>query len=139
MRRPVAILPYLVRHRDDGTQFIPALLIGVDLAPQEIALVVVDAIGIAMPHVEHSVRQSLALRIEHTPGYGQRRALHTGLDQGRTLGRPGLVERSLDIVFGFVLAFGVQRAAPDQSSRTERAYAEDFSAKDWLFHTPEGI
>src|SRR3981189_3502209 len=84
-----------IDRRHDGAEAVASLGVGVLVAAQAEAGVVVVAGVVGLPQVEQRMGHGLAGRVEHEAGELDRAALHAGLDQVGALGRAGLSKRAL--------------------------------------------
>src|ERR1700716_2076140 len=82
-----------IDRRHDGAEAVASLGVGVLMAAQPEAGVVVVAGVVGLPQVEQRMGHGLAGRVEHEAGELDRAALHAGLDQVGALGRARLEER----------------------------------------------
>src|SRR3977135_1413524 len=82
-----------IDRRHDGAEAVASLGVGVLVAAQAEAGVVVVAGVVGLPQVEQRMRHGPAGRVAHEAGELDRAALHAGLDQVGALGRARLEER----------------------------------------------
>src|SRR5712671_32605 len=86
-----------IDRRHDGAEAVASLGVGVLVAAQAEAGVVVVAGVVGLPQVEQRMGHRPAGRIEHEAGELDRTTLHAGLDQVGALGRARLEERAFGL------------------------------------------